>query len=225
MGDDEIYAKNSTTVNVTVSKVSTEIESSAVTTVYNVDKNLIVTLKDANGNPIRGANITVDLNGEKTYTTDENGQVNVSTNGLKPVKIYPATITFAGDEKYLKSTARVNVGVKKATPRITSFNKVFKSTVTNKVYLVALKDNRGNAMKNTRVTLRVGGVTYSAITNAKGIAVFRLTKLTKVGLYNALARYAGNSYYNAVAKRHLSKSPSQQSPKEAKTKQWSKKSK
>ena len=40
VGDDEIYAKNSTTVNVTVSKVSTEIESSAVTTVYNVDKNL-----------------------------------------------------------------------------------------------------------------------------------------------------------------------------------------
>ena len=200
VGDDEIYAKNSTTVNVTVSKVSTEIESSAVTTVYNVDKNLIVTLKDANGNPIRGANITVDLNGEKTYTTDEKGQVSVSTKGLAP-KAYTAKITFNGNSTHDKSNKDVKVTVKKATPKITAKAKTFKTTTKTKKYSIVLKNNVNKPIKKATVYLKVNGKTYKATTNSKGKATFKITKLNKAGKFKATVTYKGNKYYNKVTKK------------------------
>ena len=200
VGDDEIYAKNSTTVNVTVSKVSTEIESSAVTTVYNVDKNLIVTLKDADGNPIRGANITVDLNGEKTYTTDEKGQVSVSTKGLAP-KAYTAKITFNGNSTHDKSTKDVKVTVKKATPKITAKAKTFKTTTKTKKYSIVLKNNVNKPIKKATVYLKVNGKTYKATTNSKGKATFKITKLNKAGKFKATVTYKGNKYYNKATKK------------------------
>ena len=200
VGDDEIYAKNSTTVNVTVSKVSTEIESSAVTTVYNVDKNLIVTLKDANGNPIRGANITVDLNGEKTYTTDKKGQITVSTKGLAP-KAYTAKITFNGNSTHDKSTKDVKVTVKKATPKITAKAKTFKTTTKTKKYSIVLKNNVNKPIKKATVYLKVNGKTYKATTNSKGKATFKITKLNKAGKFKATVTYKGNKYYNKATKK------------------------
>ena len=200
VGDDEIYAKNSTTVNVTVRKIATEIESSAVTTVYNVDKNLIVTLKDADGKPIRGANITVDLNGAKTYTTDKKGQITVSTKGLAP-KAYTAKITFKGDSKYAKSTKDVKVTVKKATPKITAKAKTFKTTTKTKKYSIVLKNNVNKPIKKATVYLKVSGKTYKATTNSKGKATFKITKLNKAGKFKATITYKGNKYYNKATKK------------------------
>ena len=200
VGDDEIYAKNSTTVNVTVRKIPTEIASSAVTTVYNVDKNLIVTLKDANGKPISGASITVDLNGDKTYTTDKKGQITVSTKGLVP-KAYTAKITFKGDSKYAKSTKNVKVTVKKATPKITAKAKTFKTTTKTKKYSIVLKNNVNKPIKKATVYLKVNGKTYKATTNSKGKATFKITNLNNKGTYKAAVTYKGNKYYNKATKK------------------------
>ncbi len=200
VGDDEIYAKNSTTVNVTVSKVSTEIASSAVTTVYNVDKNLIVTLKDASGKPISGASITVDLNGEKTYSTDKKGQITVSTKGLAP-KAYTAKITFKGNSTHDKSTKDVKVTVKKATPKITAKAKTFKTTTKTKKYSIVLKNNVNKPIKKATVCLKVNGKTYKATTNSKGKATFKITKLNKAGKFKATVTYKGNKYYNKATKK------------------------
>ena len=52
-------------------------------------------------------------------------------------------------------------------------------------------------MKNTKLTLKVNGKTYSATTNAKGQATFKITKLTKKGKFTAVVKFAGNKYYNA----------------------------
>ncbi len=73
------HNSNSYSTSVTVNKIPTKIVATSVTAVYNVAKNLTVTLTDADGNPIAYANVTVDLNGVKTFTTDANGQLNVST--------------------------------------------------------------------------------------------------------------------------------------------------
>ena len=200
VGDGEICAKNSTTVNVTVSKISTEIESSAVTTVYNVDKNLIVTLKDANGKPISGASITVDLNGDKTYTTDKNGQVTVSTKGLAP-KTYTAKVSFKGNEKYIDSNKNVKVAVKKATPKISAKAKTFKTTTKAKKYAIVLKNKVNNPIKKATVYLKVVGKTYKSTTDSKGKATFKITKLSKKGSYKATITYKGNTYYNKAVKK------------------------
>ena len=52
-------------------------------------------------------------------------------------------------------------------------------------------------MKNTKVTLKVNGKTYSAKTNAKGQATFKINNLNKKGKFTAVVKFAGNKYYNA----------------------------
>ena len=52
-------------------------------------------------------------------------------------------------------------------------------------------------MKNTKVKITVNKKTYTAKTNKKGVATFKLTKLTKQGKYTAVVKFAGNKYYNA----------------------------
>lgn len=56
-------------------------------------------------------------------------------------------------------------------------------------------------MKGKKVTLKVNGKTYSAKTNAKGVATFKLTKLSKVGTKNAVISYAGDKTFNKVSKK------------------------
>ena len=151
----------------TVSRITTQIVSLAVTTVYNKEKNLIVTLKDAYGKPVSGVNIEIDLNGAKTYTTDNNGLVKVSTKGLV-AKTYTAKITFNGNSNYDKSAGDVKVTVKKATPKMTAKKASFKLKTKTKKYTITLKNNVGKVMKKVKVTLNVKCKTYKATTNSKG---------------------------------------------------------
>ncbi|WP_405309613.1 Ig-like domain-containing protein [Methanobrevibacter sp.] len=196
IGGHGIYAENSTNVTVTVSKISTKITASSLTTVYNVNKNLLITLKDSKGNPLSGAKITVSIKGSKTYTTNKKGQAKVSTKGLVPKK-YTAKITFNGNTNYAKSTKSVKVTVKKATPKLSAKAKTFKKSVKTKKYSVVLKTNKNKVMKKVKLTIKVNKKTYSAKTNSKGQATFKITKLTKKGKFTAVIKYAGNKYYNA----------------------------
>ncbi len=138
------------------------------------------------------------MNGAKTYTTDKNGQVKVSTKGLAP-KTYTAKVTFNGNTNYAKSSKDVKVTVKKATPKLTAKKKTYKTTTKTKKYTIILKDNVGKAIKKAKVTLKVKGKTYKATTNAKGKATFKITKLNK-GTYKAKITFKGNKYYKSTGK-------------------------
>lgn len=52
-------------------------------------------------------------------------------------------------------------------------------------------------MKKAKVTLKVKGKKYSAKTNNKGKATFKITKLTKKGKYTATLKFKGSKYYTA----------------------------
>ena len=55
--------------------LDTKITAPAVTTTYNINNNLVITLKDNNGNIISNAEVTVVLNGASSIvTTGANGQ-------------------------------------------------------------------------------------------------------------------------------------------------------
>ena len=184
---------------ITVNKLKTQLTASAVTATYNINKNLVITLKDANGNPMSGAEISVNLNGIKKYTTDKNGQIKVPTKGLA-AKAYTAKITFNGNANYDISAKDVKVTVKKATPILTAKKATLKAKTKTKKYAVTLKDNTGKAMNKVQITLKVKGKTYKATTNAKGKATFKIKKLTKKGTYKATVTFKGNSNYNKITK-------------------------
>ena len=183
------------TAKITVNKLKTALNAKAITAIYNVNKNLEITLKDNAGNALRGVKITVNLKGTKTYTTDKNGKIKVSTKGLVP-KGYTAKITFNGNTNYAKSTKSVKVTIKKATPKLTAKYRTFKKSIKTKKYSVILKTNRNKAMNKVKLIIKINKRTYSAITNNKGIATFKITKLAKTGKYTALVKFAGNKYYN-----------------------------
>ena len=176
------------------------LTASAVNTVYNGGKYLVATLKDSDGKPLADIKVTIKLSNGKTYnpTTDKNGQVKLTTNGLVP-KTYTATI-IAENINYAKSTKSVKVTVTKPTPKLTAKAKTFKKSVKTKKYSITLKDNRNKAISKAAVTIKIKGKTYKASTNAKGVATFKIKKLTKKGTFKSTVKYAGNAYYRAVTK-------------------------
>lgn len=179
----------------------TKLIASDLTTVYNGNKYLTVNLIDEHdGIGMWDKSISVNLNGVKKIITNSNGQAKLSTNNLAP-NTYYVTITFDGDTSNIKSTTYVKVIINKATPKLTAKSKTFKKSLKTKKYTVTLKTNRNKVMKNTKLTLKVNGKTYSAKTNAKGQATFKITKLTKKGKFNAVVTYKGNAYYNKLSKK------------------------
>ena len=140
------------------------------------------------------------MGGVKDYTTDEKGQINIPVQKLVP-KTYVAEIKFNGNSFYVGSKDASVVVVKKATPTMTAKSKTFKVKTKTKKYAVTLKDNKKQAIKNTKVYLKVKGKTYVAKTNSKGKATFKITKLAKMGMFKASVTFKGNKYYNKLAKK------------------------
>ena len=185
----------------TVSKISTQLIVPKVTATYNVNKYVVVTLKDSKGNILVNKKVTVKVGSiSKTLTTNAKGQVSVLVSSLLP-KTYTASITFAGDNNYVKSSVSAIVTVKKATPKLTAKAKTFKVKVKTKKYTITLKNNKSKVMKNTKVTLKVKGKTFTAKTNSKGVATFKITNLKKKGKFTAVVTYAGSKYYTKVTKK------------------------
>ena len=202
-GNENFLASNNTAdFNFTIPKVATQLSCAGVTTYYNVGKNLVVTLKDVNGNVLANKMVTVNFIG-KTYTkvTDANGQIIFKLSATLLPKTYLTTITFAGDETLINSSVATKVVVKKATVKMAASAKTFKKSLKTKKYSITLKNNLGKVMKNTKVTLKIKGKTFSAYTNSKGVATFKITKLTKKGKYTSYVKYAGSKYYNALNKK------------------------
>lgn len=198
--DDEYYIGSNKTVNITVNKLKTQLTANSITATYNVNKNLVVTLKDINGNPLSGFNVIVGLNGGKTYVTDKNGQIKVAVVRLVP-KTYYVKITFKGNGNYVEKTKDVKVTVKKAKPKLTAKAKKFKKSLKTKKYTVTLKGNTGKAIKKVKLTLKIKGKTYTARTDNKGKAIFKIKKLTKKGTFKAIITFKGNKYYSKITKK------------------------
>ncbi len=115
-------------------------------------------------------------------------------------KTYIVHVSSYEDGYYSGSTVDVKVIIKKGTPKITAKAKTFKLTTKTKKYAIILKDAKGKAIKSVKAYLKVGGKTYSAITNSNGKATFKITKLNKKGSFKAGITFKGNKYYNKASK-------------------------
>ena len=197
----DLYNGSSATAKVTISKINTKLTASKVTATYNVNKYLLITLKDASANVLVNKKVSIKVGSiVKSLTTNAKGQVSVLISKLVP-KTYTASIGFAGDSYYAKSSTTAGVVVKKATPKLTAKAKTFRVKVKVKKYKITLKTNKNKVMKNIKVTLKVNKKTFTAKTNKKGVATFKITNLKKRGKFTAVIKYAGNKYYNKLTKK------------------------
>ena len=196
----DYYSESSASAKVSVNKISTKLTSTAVSTIYNKNKYLVIKLADVDGKALAGVKVKVTLGSAKSYTTDKNGQIKINVGKLVP-KTYNAKISFAGNTNYAASSKTVKVTVKKAAVKMTAKNKAFKLKANVKKYAIVLKNNVKKAIKGVKVTLKVNKKTYNAKTNKKGKAVFKIKNLKKKGTYNTVIRFAGNKYYKKVSKK------------------------
>lgn len=195
-----MFTSNTVQFNFTVRPIYTVLTASSISKVYGDSRKSLITLKDKNGKAIANAKITVLIAGKKIIlTTNSKGQASLSVD-LVP-KTYAFSISYGGNGNYLKSSASAAITIKKAASKIKASKKTFKLKVKTKKYKIALKNKFGKAIKKAKVRLKVNGRTYSAKTNSKGKATFKITKLKRKGTFKATIKYAGNSYYKKASKK------------------------
>ena len=187
-------------VYIPVNQTATSIVASALTTTAKVAKTLSITLKDAGGKVLASKAVQVTVNGKtSTVTTDKNGVAKVNVNYANAGTYY-YTLSFLGDNDYKASMKAVKVTVNKQATKATFAKKTFKVKAKTKKVTFTLKDAKGKAIKGKKITFTVNKKTYTAKTNAKGIATVKV-KLTKKGKYTAVAKFAGDNTYKAISKK------------------------
>ncbi|WP_342765341.1 Ig-like domain repeat protein, partial [uncultured Methanobrevibacter sp.] len=120
---------------------------------------------------------------------------------LKQEGKYTFATAFLGDDEY-NGTFTVNlikVNLKKTS--ISASAKSYKASAKTKSYTVTLKTDKGSSIDGKtylkagkKVTIKVNGKTYSAKTNDKGQATFKLS-ITKKGKFSATVKFAGDKTY------------------------------
>lgn len=197
------YKASTATVDYVI-RNATSIVAEDLTTEVNVAKDLTVTLLDNNGNPLAGKDIIVSVGGvNSTKTTDENGVAVILVN-YDTAGVYEYTLSFDGDDAtYKESTKVVTVTVKESAP-VTPEKVATKITApkVSAVYNVAKKlvitltDKDGKALANKKVTVKVGTISKTLTTNAKGQVSLNVATLVPK-TYTATVKFAGDDAYLA----------------------------
>ncbi len=162
VGDDEIYAKNSTNVAVTVNDV--EVTVSDLVKYYSSPERLVVNVTK-NGKALSNLSVEITINGVTyTRTTDSDGVASLAIN-LNEGN-YSASVEVPDYE--ISKTVDVIV---KSTIYAKDIVKVFRNgTQYNALFL----DGNGNNLTNTTVRFNINGVFYNRTTNASGWATLNI---------------------------------------------------
>ena len=159
VAENEYYTKATNQTTFTVGKATSKIIVNPVTTTYNVNKYLEITLKDENGHPIIFAPLIINfIDTPQIFLTNLKGQFKINVATLPP-NTYSTIIIYLGTDDFKGSTITVPVTIKKANPKITAKSAKFQVKVKNKYYKALFKDNKNKVLKNTKVTLKVNGKT------------------------------------------------------------------
>ena len=162
---------------------------------------LQVTLKDSNGVALTNKKVSIIIDGViKEATTNANGVATLSVKYAGATTKY-AAIVYAGEGNLYKSsiaTAKITV-LKKATKLTAAKVKVTGKAKKVIKVKVTLKTGK-TAIKGKKVTIKVNGKTFSAKTNAKGVATISV-KVAKKGTFKATFKFAGDAAYKASSSK------------------------
>ena len=128
-----------------------------------------VTLTDQKGNPLSNQKVSLKVN-KKMYSafTDAKGKALIKTASLNVGK-YTISLNYEGNENYTSSSLSKKVKVLSSVIG-SDLKKYYGQSSKYKVKF--WKDN--SVLKNTKVSFKVHGVTYTAKTNKNGVATFKV---------------------------------------------------
>ena len=177
--------------------IGTVITVKALTANAGDSANLEITLKNAMEGVLVNKTVSVIIDGvTKTAITDANGVARLPVSYASAGTHY-ATVSFIGDDDYGASIGTGKITINQKATALTAAKATLKVKKAKKIK-VTLK-SAGKAVANKKVTIKVNGKTFSAKTNAKGVATIKV-KVTKKGKFNAKVSFAGDGAYKAATK-------------------------
>ena len=177
--------------------IGTVINVKALTANAGDSANLEITLKNAMEGVLVNKTVYVIIDGvTKTAITDANGVARLSVSYASAGTHYP-TVSFIGDDDYGASIGTGKITINQKATALSAAKATLKVKKAKKIK-VTLK-SAGKAVANKKVTIKVNGKTFSAKTNAEGVATIKV-KVTKKGKFNAKVSFAGDGAYKAATK-------------------------
>ena len=177
------------TIELNISRATTNITSENLSTIYNSDDCFTVTLKDEYGNLLKNQNVTVYGLGisQKTYQTDENGQVKVPIKNV-PTGKHTAEIYSYNTEYYQWSSTTAEINISKSTPYFDCESVYVHDYLEYENVTIQLKDQFQNPIAHATVTFDLDGVTTTQ-TDENG-------KIYIATQYSAAGNYMTNLVFN-----------------------------
>ena len=198
--ENENYTGSTNSSIMTVIPSRTMIECEDYVGEYGSADEIVITLYDSEAKVIKGAKLTVDIDGPKIYTTDNKGQIKVPVNELQAGS-YKALILFEGNENYSLSYQKLSVDITKVTSQIIYENMTTTAVDVDtdgrigKNFTITLKDSKGNALANKAVQIGFNGKVYDRVTNKDGKANLQIN-LKNAGTYTFAICFLGDENYN-----------------------------
>lgn len=137
-------------------------------------------------------NLTVTVNG-KNYTQElVNGSATVTLDDL-PIGNHNAVVTYSGDGMYDSIIQNTTISFSGIKTSIEASNVVTTYNVAKKL-VVTLKDANGNILAGQKVSIKVGTISKTLTTDAKGQASVDISKLVPKE-YTATVNFAGDAQH------------------------------
>lgn len=161
------YGDASDNVTFTVKESQAKIINKDIKKDYNSNYMYKIRIIGVDGKPVSGEKIKISINGKvKTYRTDSNGYITVKLDKTYTPGKYTVKLSYKGVASKHVITVKQTLKSKK----VVNIKKNAKKAVL-KAYL---KSSSGKAIKGKKITFKVNGKTYKAITNKKGVAEITL---------------------------------------------------
>ena len=173
-------------------KVLSTINAKDISKVYTDGRKFTATFLKSDGSALANKNIKFKING-KTYTrkTNSKGVAGLSLSKLKTGSF--KIISYNTDGLTKTNTVKV---VKSTTSSLTASDYTFLKSESKSIKVKLLNKFGYAPGKGKVIKFTINGKTYSAKTNANGIATLKLPSI-KEGTYTVKYKFAGNSFYKA----------------------------
>ena len=194
---DGYYSASSDTGSATVTAQATTLQLAATAPVRYGDTATLTATLLAGSTPVAGKTITLTL-GSQTCTgiTNLSGVATCSFTVTQPAGSYTTTANFLGDALFAASNSSGSATVT-TRPSNVHLSPVGTVVTGSNVALSATLLDGSSPIAGRTVTLKLGTLTCTAVTNASGVATCVVTASLAVGSYATSASFAGDSYYSA----------------------------
>ena len=122
----------------------------------------------------------------KVTTVTKKYAVKTDKNGFAKLKINFNPGTYSVVAKYGDFAVFNSITVKPTLIHLTKVNSIGKKTFKFKIKLL---NNKGKALKNKKIKVKFNKKTYTAKTNKKGIALFKIKTPKKTGYFKLVSKY------------------------------------